>query len=111
MKDKYGLEVELSGADFEIKFDDELQITLLQTVRELLFNVVKHSGSLKAIVTLEQVSKDLVHIIVSDAGKGFNAKAILIEKHRGRGLRSVQQDLKLFGGHLEVDSSEGVVQL
>ena len=106
MKDKYGLDVELKAADFKIKFGDELQITLIQTVRELLFNVVKHSGSLKAVVTLEQVSQDWIQITVSDEGKGLDATSILVEKNHGRGLRSIQQELKLFGGHLEVDSRE-----
>ena len=106
MKDLYGLEVELMDTDFEHQFDEALLITLLHSVRELLFNIVKHSGTLKATVTLEQVNRDWVHIRVRDEGKGFDSKAILSEKNRGRGLRSLQQDLKLFGGHLEVESGE-----
>jgi PAS domain S-box-containing protein len=108
MKNQYGLEVELSAAEeFQTKLDDELQITLFQAVRELLFNVVKHSGSLKATVTLEPVRHDRVRIIVSDRGKGFDPKGILSEQNHSRGLRSIQQELLLFGGRLEVDSSEG----
>ncbi|HEX2998591.1 MAG TPA: chemotaxis protein CheB [Anaerolineales bacterium] len=107
MKSQYGLEVELSAAEFQTKFGDELQLTLFQAVRELLFNVVKHSGSLKATVTLEPVRDDRVRIIVSDRGKGFDPNRNLTEQNHSRGLRSIQQDLKLFGGHLEVDSSEG----
>ena len=106
MKDQYGLDVELIDKDFEHQFDEELQITLLRSIRELLFNTVKHSGTLNATITLEQINKDWVHVIVSDEGKGFDAKAILSVKNRGRGLRSVQQDLKLFGCHLEMDSGE-----
>jgi len=107
MKSQYGLEVELSAAEFQTKFGDELQITLFQAVRELLFNVVKHSGSLKATVTLEPVKHDRVRIMVSDRGKGFDPKEILSEQNHSRGLRSIQQELLLFGGRLEVDSSEG----
>lgn len=106
MKDRYGLDVELVEKDFELKFDDELQITLFQSIRELLFNIVKHSGSLKATATLEQVDPDWVTITVSDEGKGFDARAIFSGKKPGRGLRSIQQELKLFGCRLEVDSGE-----
>ena len=106
MKDQYGLEVKFTGGDVELEFSDELQATLFRALQELLFNVVKHSGSLQATVTLEQVSKDWVRIIVSDQGKGVDPKSILGEKNSGLGLKSIQQDLKLFGGHLEVDSGE-----
>jgi two-component system CheB/CheR fusion protein len=106
MKDRYGLEVELIESDFSLRFEDAFQITLFQALRELLFNIVKHSGTLKAKVILEQVDQDWAHIIVSDAGKGFNPQVVLNQKRRGRGLRSIQQELKLFGCQLDVDSTE-----
>jgi two-component system CheB/CheR fusion protein len=106
MKEMYGLDVELNAENFQLKFEEGLQITLFQAVRELLFNVVKHSGSSKAAVIMEQVDRDWAHIIVRDEGKGFDFTALQRQKKRGRGLRSIQQDLKVFGCHLEVDSRE-----
>jgi two-component system CheB/CheR fusion protein len=106
MKEQYGLDVELIENGFAIQFEDALQITLFQALRELLFNIVKHSGSLKATVTMEQVDQDWARIIVSDPGKGFNPRTVLDQKRRSRGLRSVQQELKLFGCRLEMDSAE-----
>jgi signal transduction histidine kinase len=43
---------------------------------------------------------------VSDEGKGFDFKAFLQKKKPGRGLKSIQQELKLLGCQLEVDSTE-----
>jgi two-component system CheB/CheR fusion protein len=106
MKARYGLEVELIAADLELKFEDGLQLTLFQAIRELLFNIVKHSGNSRATITMEPVHQDWVHIIVSDEGKGFDLTAIQNQKKHGRGLRSIQQELKLFGCQLEVDSRE-----
>jgi PAS domain S-box-containing protein len=106
MKDQYGLEVKFTGGDVELEFSDELQATLFRALQELLFNVVKHSGSLQATVALEQAGEDWVRIIVSDQGKGVDPISITGEKNSGLGLKSIQQDLKLFGGHLEVDSGE-----
>ncbi|MGE5374375.1 MAG: chemotaxis protein CheB [Bacteroidota bacterium] len=106
MKELYGLDVELNAADFQLKFEEGLQLTLFQAVRELLFNVVKHSGSSKARITMEQVDQDWAQIIVRDEGKGFDFAAFQDHKKRGRGLRSIQQELKVFGCHLEVDSRE-----
>ena len=106
MKERYGLDVELIAEDLQLKFEEGLQLTLFQAVRELLFNVVKHSGSSKATIMMEQVDQDWAHIIVSDEGKGFDFTEFQDPKKRGRGLRSIQQELKLFGCHLEVDSRE-----
>ena len=106
MKDQYGLDVELIDKGFKHQFHEEVQITLLQAVRELLFNVVKHSGSLAATVTLEQVNEDWFGIIVSDAGKGFDSKTMSGQSKGGRGLRIIQQELELFGCLLEIDSGE-----
>jgi two-component system CheB/CheR fusion protein len=106
MKERYGLDAEVIAADFQPKFDEKLQVTLFQAVGELLFNVVKHSGSSEARVTMEQVDQDWAHIIVSDEGKGFDFAAIQEQKKRGRGLRSIQQELKVLGCRLEVDSKE-----
>jgi two-component system CheB/CheR fusion protein len=107
MKERYGLDVELVAPDFQLKFDEKLQVILFQAIRELLFNVVKHSGALMARITMEQVDQDWARIIVSDEGKGFDITAIQNKKKRGRGLRSIQQEFKLFGCQLEVDSREG----
>jgi len=106
MKERYGLDVELTAEDFQLKFDEKLQVILFQAIRELLFNVVKHSATLIARVTMEQVDQDWAHIIVRDEGKGFDFAAFLDKKKHGRGLRSIQQELKLFGCQLEVDSRE-----
>jgi signal transduction histidine kinase len=106
MKDQYGLDVELIDKGFKHQFHEEVQITLLQAVRELLFNVVKHSGSLAATVTLEQVNEDWFGIIVSDAGKGFDSKTMSGQSKGGRGLRIIQQELELFGCLLEINSGE-----
>jgi two-component system, chemotaxis family, CheB/CheR fusion protein len=106
MKELYGLDVELNAANFQLKFEEGLQLTLFQTVRELLFNVVKHSGSSKATVIMEQIDQDWAQISVRDEGIGFDFAAFRDHKKRGRGLRSVQQELKVFGCKLEVDSRE-----
>ena len=106
MKERYGLDVEMIAEDFQLEFGEKLQVTLFQAIRELLFNIVKHSGSLKARITMEQVDQNWAHITVSDEGKGFDFKAILDKKKRSHGLRSIQQELKLLGCQLEANSRQ-----
>lgn len=57
--------------------DSHVAVFLLQAVRELLFNVVKHAQVLQAHVTmrrLQHLSRDCVRLEVSDQGQGFNAE-------------------------------------
>jgi signal transduction histidine kinase len=74
---------------------------VFQAVRELLFNVVKHSGTLKANVALEQ-RDDHVSIIVSDDGKGFDSKDM--GQRAAHGLGKMRDRLLLVGCTLRIES-------
>ena len=76
---------------------------VLQTVRELLFNAVKHAGV--DTVTIEVAMRDDgVETTVSDAGRGFDPSA----SRAGMGLRRARQRVDLAGGRLSVESTPGV---
>jgi PAS domain S-box-containing protein len=107
MKEQYGLEVKLDIQDGRIRLDNNLQLLLFHTVRELLFNVVKHSGKLEAFVAIRREAEDLLQIHVEDGGVGFEAKAVLQEGNSAHGLTNIYQRLKLFGCSLEIDSATG----
>ena len=77
---------------------------LFQSVRELLFNVVKHSGTLEAHVGIERMD-DQVNIIVSDKGKGFNMQEMT--ENRLNGLKRMRDRLFLLGCNLIIESEPG----
>jgi signal transduction histidine kinase len=81
---------------------------LFQTVRELLFNVVKHAGAGEATVTIERAGRE-VRLTVSDAGAGFDPAAphAPTPEHGGFGLMSVRERLDLLGGRMQVHSAPG----
>ena len=83
----------------------DLRVLLLQLVRELVFNVIKHAGANEATIRLKDESEGIM-IIVEDQGRGFDVAA-LQEKLSGFGLYSVRERLNLLGGRLEIASSEG----
>jgi signal transduction histidine kinase len=93
----------------------ELRVLLLQFVRELLFNVVKHSGVRSAIVRLQRHG-DVCSISVIDDGCGFEPASIAAGtfahltdpvESTGFGLYSVRERLELLGGRLEIRSAHG----
>ena len=86
--------------------DEDMRVLLFQTIRELLFNVVKHAGVDQATVTLTAEAGNCM-IQIRDAGQGFDVAAAEAKPERGFGLFSVRERLKLFGGGMEIQSAPG----
>ena len=82
---------------------------LFQTVRELLFNVVKHAGVTDARVALSKADGRL-RIDVIDNGRGFDpARKWPLAAESGssqtsQGLPRIEQRMQLLGGSMEVAS-------
>ena len=106
MKEQYGLYVNLQAKDTFSYLDHHVRMLLFQAIRELLFNVVKHSGILEANIILEQVDGH-GRITVSDAGKGFDAEAVMKDVKIAHGLLVVQDRLSLLGCHMKIKSESG----
>ncbi|HEX6033831.1 MAG TPA: PAS domain S-box protein [Anaerolineales bacterium] len=106
MKEQYGLHIDLDARDNLSHLDHHVRMLLFQSVRELLFNVVKHAGTLDAKVILELVDGQ-GRITVSDEGKGFDAEAVLKDVKIAHGLLVVQDRLNLLGCDIDVNSKPG----
>lgn len=108
MKEQYGLEVTVDAKESFLVRDLDRRVLLFQTVRELLFNAVKHARVSEANVSLRRIDGAYA-ITVSDAGVGFDPQAVLdpVANPGARGLRQVMERLRLVGGRIEVDSSPG----
>lgn len=105
-RDKYGLEVDVEVRDDVRVADPALRILLYQTLREILFNVVKHSGGAHARL-VAWADGDCAAVRVEDDGAGFDAKAVGDALPGGFGLFSVRERLELVGGRFEIDSAPG----
>ncbi len=87
---------------------DEIRVLLFTAVRELLVNVVKHSGARHVKVSMRRLD-DNISIHVADDGGGFNAskKSYHLAEARGYGLFSIRERLHSLGGHMDVRSQIG----
>jgi len=103
MKEQYGLHVDLETNENFTPLDHHMRMLLFQSIRELLFNIVKHAGILEAKVTLEQVDGH-GRITVSDDGKGFDTEAVLKDTRMAHGLLIIQERLNLLGCRMEIIS-------
>ena len=108
-REKHGLEVEVEAAEALIVASEETRIMLLQAVRELLFNVVKHAGVKAARVHLSRARDGRVLITVSDKGVGFDPAKMngLSGASGGIGLFSIRERLALTGGGMELECAPG----
>ncbi len=106
MQEQYGLNVKIQGDGKHAQLDEKVRVLVFYTVRELLFNVVKHSGTLEATVTFEN-NDDYLNVSVSDVGKGFPSQEIMNNRMIGHGLLSLRHRLNLLGCNMEVKSEFG----
>ena len=89
--------------------DHPVGILLYRIARELLINVVKHSGATGADVILEQ-SPSRLTLSVHDNGCGLAQTAPDVLDSPGRGgfgLYSIRQRLAPLGGELHIEAGQG----
>lgn len=106
MKEQYGLQIDLEAEKSFNELDHHMRMLLFQSIRELLFNVVKHAGVLEAKIVLEVV-EERGRITISDEGKGFDAEAVMKDVKTAHGLLIVQDRLNLLGCEIDVQSKPG----
>ena len=106
MQTQHGLDVQVLGQESFQHFNQQMRLLLFQTVRELLFNIVKHAGALTATITLEQIDGK-ARITVSDEGKGFDVEAVMNDPRSAHGLLIIQDRLTLMGCSIHTTSTPG----
>ena len=102
----YGLTTEVDVRDAPRVADPALRILLYQLLREVLFNVVKHSGVTQARLAA-WTEGDYAVVRVGDDGAGFDVGAVDERRSGGFGLSSVRERIGLVGGRSEVESAPG----
>jgi PAS domain S-box-containing protein len=109
MRDKHGLSVELTSQGQHEMPPEEIRILLFYSVRELLFNIVKHAGTRKARIEISHPD-GCIQIAVTDEGVGFDPELIGGYANReglGMGLFSIRERLGYLGGTMKIDAASG----
>lgn len=107
MKDQYGLEVNIRIEDGQSpQIPENVRVLAFNAIRELLFNVVKHSGTLAADILFEQTEQHW-KITVRDEGKGFDSQATMANPAEAHGLLILRHRLNLLGCALQIHSEPG----
>ena len=101
---RHGLEVEVIDDETRPPFDDTTAAMLFRSVRELLANAVKHSGTKRVQVRM-RTDAGRYEIEVLDGGRGFDCAALTASRTGGFGLFSVREQVSRLRGTLDIEAS------
>jgi PAS domain S-box-containing protein len=106
---RHGLPVVMQPAMPAIVLPEDQAVLLFQSVRELLFNVLKHAKAQQATVSVALTEPDSVEVVVSDNGCGFaSSPSDHSESGSARfGLFSIRERMAAMGGELLIESQPG----
>ena len=109
-RDKYKLDVHVVADPRADSARKDFRTLLFESVRELLFNAVKHAHADRATLELALDADDQLCITVTDQGIGFEPAGLDERSKAGQvgwGLFSIRERLTLLGGRVDVDSAPG----
>jgi PAS domain S-box-containing protein len=110
MRHQHELVVQVSADPLANSARKDVRTLLFESVRELLFNTVKHARVDRARIDLSLGAGDTLRITVEDRGVGFDPAKLVDEAKDGQvgwGLFSIRERLMLIGGRFEIESAPG----
>ena len=105
----HGLTVDLSMQRDVSPRRADVRIVVFESVREALFNVVKHANCDRAQVELGPGEPGRLRLVVRDQGVGFDTGRLARGETDGTGfgILAMRERLRALGGSCEIESSPG----
>ena len=101
---RHGVTIDVQCENIPTALPQEIFLCLYRVLQEALQNVVKHSVSRHAHVSLNG-HVNTITLTVKDSGAGFDPHEAM--RGPGLGLTSMKERLKVVGGQLSIDSEPG----
>ena len=100
-----GVQVVLRHEGVNGRFPAEVEIVAYRIIQEALTNIARYAG---VVVSRVRLRADSTHLMlrVDDAGRGFDAEAVLAARTTG-GLSGMYERVQLIGGVLTIESAPG----
>ncbi len=108
LSQEHAVRFQFEGEAQPLHLSLDSQLILYRAARELMMNVIKHSGAERA-GTILTCKDGAVQISIEDDGRGFNASAAgtRFSPTGGFGLFNLSESIRHAGGTLEVQSAPG----
>ena len=104
LSNRHGVTIDVHFENIPQALPREISLCLYRVLQEALQNVVKHSVSRQAHVSLNS-HINTINLTVKDSGAGFHPHEAM--RGPGLGLTSMKERLKVIGGQLSIDSQPG----
>lgn len=106
--ERHNLRVTIQYDEQPFQLSDDHAILVFQAIRELLYNVIQHSGVQEAMVSIS-LDDTTLKIQVTDYGKGFDETKLAEHDSEPEkfGLFNVQERLEAIGGRFSIFSRPG----
>jgi PAS domain S-box-containing protein len=104
LSNRHGVTIDVHFENIPQALPREISLCLYRVLQEALQNVVKHSVSRQAHVSLNS-HINTINLTVKDSGAGFHPHEAM--RGPGLGLSSMKERLKVIGGQLSIDSQPG----
>ncbi len=106
---RHGLSIAVKPQVETLVLPEDQAVLMYQSVRELLFNVLKHAAANQATISVTMTPEETLEVTVADDGHGFDMAAITtpVAGPAGFGLFSTRERMETMGGRLELHSAVG----
>lgn len=106
---QHNLHVLVAPQQEALAIPEDQAMLLFQSVRELLFNVMKHANAKQATISMSVTPSHELHLSVTDDGCGFDPEFLSARQPDTKrfGLFSIQERLAAMGGRFEIHSTVG----
>jgi PAS domain S-box-containing protein len=104
-KARHNISIKYESNGGGIVLSDDLSFLLFKSVRELLFNVIKHARADRVKVSVRR-EKNSIRISIQDDGVGFDFSKVKFSVNdlSGFGLFSIRERMEHCGGNFDVES-------
>lgn len=109
MREKHGLHLDVRVDKRAHAITEDLRLAIFHAVRELLLNVIKHSGVAAAKVDVRILPGRQVQVTVADKGCGYvpSESSQANDLLTGFGLMAVRERFDALGGSMTIESAPG----
>ena len=94
----------LSSNNLDFKFSEEFELNLFRICQESINNIVKHSKCSEFFIQFLQ-SDDLLRIIISDDGLGFDVNHYQKNGSSSLGILNIKERAANYNGELNIESA------
>ncbi len=105
---KSGIACNLTISGKDARLPPHTEVIIFRVIQSLLKNVIDHAQASHVQISLD-VGEDEATVSVEDDGSGFDVASVMsaANKRKTIGLSSVQEQVEMLGGELNIDSSMG----